>query len=191
MYDKMTIGVLGLQGAFSKHLAMLRNLNVNAILIRYSDELEKCDGLIFPGGESTTMCKLIDEMNIRSRIEKFDRPIFGTCAGAILLSTDAGDSRVQTFGKVPIKTRRNAWGRQLESFISDVRLSFDPEPFKAVFIRAPKLSDPEKGVKILGTLNDEIVLVQYQNIILTTFHPELTDDTRIHEYFVKLVEENK
>ncbi|MBU0713205.1 pyridoxal 5'-phosphate synthase glutaminase subunit PdxT [bacterium] len=187
MNKDLTIGVLGLQGAFAKHIAMLEKLNVETIQVRYPEELDRCDGLIFPGGESTTMSKLIDEMHIRDQLAKFDRPIFGTCAGAILMSSDSGDSRVPTFNKVPIKAHRNAWGRQLESFISEIDLSFDTDPFKAVFIRSPKLSEPGKNVKVLGKLKDEIVLVQYENLLLSTFHPELTDDTRIHEYFIKLV----
>jgi len=187
MIKDITIGVLGLQGAFAKHIAMLEKLNVRSIQVRYPEELDRCDGLIFPGGESTTMSKLIDEMHIRDHLAMFNRPIFGTCAGAILMSVDSGDSRVPTFNKVPIKAHRNAWGRQLESFISDIELSFDTNPFKAVFIRAPKISDPGKSVEVLGTLKDEIVLIKYENILLSTFHPELTDDTRIHEYFIKLV----
>jgi len=187
MNNDITIGVLGLQGAFAKHMAMLKKLNINTLQVRYPEELDQCDGLIFPGGESTTMSKLIDEMHIRDHLAAFDRPIFGTCAGAILMSGDSGDLRVPTFNKVPIKTHRNAWGRQLESFISEIDLSFHEDPFNAVFIRAPKLSEPGKDVKVLGTLKKEIVLVQYKNILLSTFHPELTKDTRIHEYFIKLV----
>jgi len=103
------------------------------------------------------------------------------------MSSDSGDLRVPVFNKVPVTAHRNAWGRQLESFISEIDLSFHKDSFKAVFIRAPKLSEPGKDVKVLGTLKDEIVLVQYENILLSTFHPELTDDTRIHEYFIKLV----
>jgi len=187
MTNGLTIGVLGLQGAFAKHMAMLEKLNIQTVQVRYPQELDHCDGLILPGGESTTMSKLIDEMNIRERLSQFDRPVFGTCAGAILMSEDSGDSRVPTFKKVPVKAQRNAWGRQLESFTAEIDLSFDAEPFKAVFIRAPKLSGLAKGVEVLGKFKDEIVLVQYKNVLLSTFHPELTNDTRIHEYFIKLV----
>lgn len=187
MNKDITIGVLGLQGAYAKHIAMLKTLKVNTIQVRYPEELDRCDGLIFPGGESTTMSKLIDEMHIRKHLAAFDKPIFGTCAGAILMSSDAGDSRVPVFYKVPVKALRNAWGRQLDSFISEIDLSFHEDHFKAIFIRAPKFFEPGKDVKVLATLKDEIVLIQYENIVLSTFHPELTNDTRIHEYFIKLV----
>ena len=189
MVKQSTIGVLGLQGAYAKHIAMLKKMNINSILVKYPEELDNCDGLIFPGGESTTMSKLIDEMNIREMINKFDRPIFGTCAGAILLSQDSGDRRVPTFNKVPVKTHRNAWGRQLESFTAEIELSFSSKPFNAVFIRAPKIIAPGDGIKVLGTLKSEVVLLQYRNILVSTFHPELTDDTRIHEYFIKLTQQ--
>ncbi len=189
-YDHIQIGVLGLQGAFAKHITMLEKLGVNAIQIRYPGEIDDCDGLILPGGESTTMTKLIDEIHIREKLLKFRKPIFGTCAGAILLSSDSGDPRVPVFGRVPIKSHRNAWGRQVESFIESVQLSFDKLPYKAVFIRAPKLSEPGKGVNVLASLKGEIVLVEYERILLSTFHPELTDDLRIHKYFIKkLIEE--
>ncbi len=187
MNHDVTIGVLGLQGAFAKHMTMLNALNVHAMLIRYPEELDRCDGLIIPGGESTTMSKLIREMDIRNKLLKYDRPIFGTCAGAILMSEDSNDPRVATLNRVPVRANRNAWGRQVESFIAPVELSFDEEPFNAVFIRAPKLTHPDQDVQILGKLKDEIVLIQYDNTLLATFHPELTEDIRIHAYFLKLI----
>jgi 5'-phosphate synthase pdxT subunit len=181
----ITIGVLGLQGSFARHIAMLDKLGVQTIQIRYPSEIDNCDGLILPGGESTTISKLLDEIKIRERIQKYNHPMFGTCAGAILLSNNSDDPRVQTLNRVPINTQRNAYGRQVESFIASVDLSFDKKPFNAVFIRAPKLLQPGKEVTVLGTINGEIVFVQYENILLSTFHPELTDDPRIHSYFIK------
>jgi len=185
--NDLTIGILGLQGAFAKHIAMLQKLGVNALQVRYPDELDKCDGLILPGGESTTISKLLDEMNIRDRLLHYDRPMFGTCAGAILLSEKTGDPQVQALRRVAITSRRNAWGRQVDSFVSPITLSFEKSPFKAVFIRAPKLTKPGPEVKILGRFDGEIVLVQNGNILLSTFHPELTDDNRIHAYFIKQI----
>ncbi|MCK4716238.1 MAG: pyridoxal 5'-phosphate synthase glutaminase subunit PdxT [Candidatus Marinimicrobia bacterium] len=181
----ITIGVLGLQGSFARHIAMLDKLGVQTIQIRYPSEIDDCDGLILPGGESTTISKILDEMKLRERIQKYNRPMFGTCAGAILLSNNSDDPLVQTLNRVPINTQRNAYGRQVESFIASVDLSFDKKPFNAVFIRAPKLLQPGKEVTVLGTINGEIVFVQYENILLSTFHPELTDDPRIHSYFIK------
>lgn len=187
MKRDVTIGVLGLQGAFAKHMIMLNALNVHTMLIRYPEELDRCDGLIIPGGESTTMSKLISEMEIRDKLIEYDRPVFGTCAGAILMSENSNDPRVATLNRVPVRANRNAWGRQVESFVAPIELSFDKEPFNAVFIRAPKLSHPRQEVQILGKLNNDIVLVQYGNILLATFHPELTEDIRIHAYFLKLI----
>lgn len=181
------IGVLGLQGSFARHIAMLDKLGVQTIQIRYPSEIDNCDGLILPGGESTTISKLLDEMKFRDRIQKYNRPMFGTCAGAILLSNNSDDPCVQTLNRVPINTQRNAYGRQVESFIASVDLSFDKKPFNAVFIRAPKLRQLGKEVTVLGTINGEIVFVQYENILLSTFHPELTDDPRIHSYFIKQI----
>jgi len=179
------IGVLGLQGAFARHIAMLDKLGLQTMQIRYPEEIDDCDGLILPGGESTTISKLMDEMMFRERIQKYNRPMFGTCAGAILLSNNSDDLCIQTLNRVPINTQRNAYGRQVESFIASVDLSFDKKPFNAVFIRAPKFQQLGKEVKVLGTSNGEIVFVQYENILLSTFHPELTDDPRIHSYFIK------
>jgi len=184
-FKSTTIGVLGLQGAFARHIAMLDKLGVQTMQIRYPNEIDNCDGLILPGGESTTISKLLDEMKLRECIQKYNRPMFGTCAGAILLSRNSDDPRIQTLNRVPINTQRNAYGRQVESFIASVDLRFDKKPFNAVFIRAPKLRQPGKEVKVLGTINGETAFVQYKNILLSTFHPELTDDPRIHSYFIK------
>ncbi|HDP67846.1 MAG TPA: pyridoxal 5'-phosphate synthase glutaminase subunit PdxT [Candidatus Marinimicrobia bacterium] len=187
MKHELTIGVLGLQGAFAKHMVMLSKLDVSTMLIRYPEELDQCDGLIIPGGESTTMSILIHEMKIRDKLLEYNRPIFGTCAGAILMAAGSNDPRVTTLNRVPVRATRNAWGRQVESFLAPVNLSFDEKPFNAVFIRAPKLVNPRPEVQILGRLENETVLVQHDNVILATFHPELTDDTRIHTYFLKLI----
>lgn len=179
------IGVLGLQGAFAKHIGILTKIGIPAEVIRYSEQLDSCDGLIIPGGESTTMSKLMDEMAIREKLLVFNRPIFGTCAGAILLSNSNHDPNINPLNLIPLKTIRNAYGRQVESFTSDIELTFDSAPFKAVFIRAPRFCEINDGIEILGNLANEAVLVRYQNILVATFHPELTDDTRIHCYFIE------
>lgn len=178
------IGILGLQGACWKHRKILDLLKVNSEIVKYSGQVDSCDGLIIPGGESTTMLKLIDESGMREKLKQFPGPIFGTCAGAILLSEESEDDKVKTLGRIPVKIERNAYGRQVESFTQKVVLSFDKNPFPGVFIRAPKISCYKKEIEILGKLNGEAVIVKYKNNLLTTFHPELTEDTRIHEYFL-------
>ena len=181
------IGILGLQGAFHKHQQLLERLSVETIIVRYPEQLEQCDGLIIPGGESTTMTKLIRQMELFEPIKKFNKPIFGTCAGAILLSADANDSQIDTFNKIPVSTKRNAYGRQIESFKGNVNIKGFDSAYPAVFIRAPKFTDMDSSVEILSSLNGEPILLQYKNILLSSFHPELTDDTRIHEYWLKSI----
>jgi 5'-phosphate synthase pdxT subunit len=183
--NKITIGILGLQGAFHKHQQLLERLSVGTAIIRYPEQIKQCDGLIIPGGESTTMTKLIRQMELFEPIKNFDKPIFGTCAGAILLSVDANDSQIDTFGKIPVSTRRNAYGRQVESFKENICIKGFESDFPAVFIRAPKFTDIDSSVEILSSLNGEPILLQYKNILLSSFHPELTSDTRIHELWLK------
>ncbi|HQH57083.1 MAG TPA: pyridoxal 5'-phosphate synthase glutaminase subunit PdxT [Candidatus Marinimicrobia bacterium] len=178
------VGILGLQGAFQKHLEIINSLGAEAIVIRYKEQIEKCDGLIIPGGESTTMSRLIDEMDLRESLEKFPGMIFGTCAGAILLSTNGTDPLVKSLGRSSVKVKRNAYGRQIESFVENVDLTFSDKPFKGIFIRAPQLEHLDSSVEILGHLNGDVVLVRSGNNLMATFHPELTDDFRIHQYFL-------
>lgn len=188
MNRNLKIGVLALQGAFQKHVETLNRMGVTSEAIRYGEQLRTIDGLIIPGGESTTMTKIITEMGILPELEAFDKPIFGTCAGAILLSETCDDPNIQTFKKAPVKTWRNAYGRQVDSFTESVNLSFDDKPFPAVFIRAPRITDCSPGVEILGRFNGEIVLVRHRQYLLSTFHPELTNDPRIHKYFIEMID---
>jgi 5'-phosphate synthase pdxT subunit len=183
------IGILGLQGAFAKHAQLLNRLGVEVELIRYAAQFEHCQGIVIPGGESTTMTKIINEMQLYEKLSNFPGVIFGTCAGAILLADDLNDPKVRSLKRVPIQIMRNAYGRQVDSFISPIQLSFDQEPFKAVFIRAPRFGRIEDHVQVLGTLNGEPVLVRNSHNLLATFHPELTDDERIHRYFLRMVAE--
>jgi len=183
----ITIGILGLQGAFQKHQQLLEKLSVPTIIVRYPAQLKQCDGLIIPGGESTTMTKLIRQMELFEPIADFSKPIFGTCAGAILLSDNSNDPRIDNFGKVPVTTIRNAYGRQVESFIQNITLDYNNTTFPAVFIRAPKFKNLDNSIEVLASLNDKPIFLKYKNIILTSFHPELTDDTRIHQYFIDII----
>jgi len=178
------IGVLGLQGAYQKHLDIIKSLGAEAIDVRYQEQIAGCDGLIIPGGESTTMSKLIDEMGLRASLENFPGMIFGTCAGAILLSDSCDDPRVKTLHRTPLRILRNAYGRQVDSFIDNIDLQFAPEPFRAVFIRAPRLNHLNGNTEVLARLNGDAVLIKSGNNLIATFHPELTDDSRIHQYFL-------
>ncbi|PIS29378.1 MAG: pyridoxal 5'-phosphate synthase glutaminase subunit PdxT [Candidatus Marinimicrobia bacterium CG08_land_8_20_14_0_20_45_22] len=187
MSRSLNIGVLALQGAFQKHVEMLNRIGVKSEVIRYGEQLRTIDGLIIPGGESTTMTKIIFEMRFLPDLEAFDKPIFGTCAGAILLSETCDDPNIQTFKRAPVKMLRNAYGRQVDSFTESVNLSFNDKPFSAIFIRAPKITECSSKVEILGRFNGEIVLVRYRQYLLSTFHPELKNDPRIHEYFIEMV----
>ena len=186
--SNIKIGILGLQGAFQKHQQMLEKLSVNSIIIRYPEEIHKSDGIILPGGESSTMTKLLRNMELFEPLMKFSGPMFGTCAGAILLSISCDDRRVEHFAKVPVKTIRNAYGRQIESFVTKVNVSDYDNEFPAVFIRAPQFYEIDDSVEILGQLQGKPVLLKYKNIILSSFHPELTEDTRIHETFLKMLD---
>jgi pyridoxal 5'-phosphate synthase pdxT subunit len=182
----ITIGILGLQGAFHKHQQLLEKLAVKTVIVRYPDQLNQCDGLIIPGGESTTMTKLIRQMELFEPIENFCKPIFGTCAGAILLSQNSNDPQIDNFVKIPVTTQRNAYGRQVESFHENIVID-NSRKFHAVFIRAPKFTNVDSSVKILSTLNGEPIYLEYKNILLTSFHPELTNDTRIHQHFIDII----
>jgi 5'-phosphate synthase pdxT subunit len=150
----------------------------------YPDQIAECDGLVIPGGESTTMTKLINEMKLRDELDTFSGPLFGTCAGAILLSQNTGDPKVQALNRMDIRVNRNGYGRQVDSFIQSVQLTFDEMPFRGIFIRAPKIVDFSSEVAVLGTFENEVVCLRDSNNLLTTFHPELSGDERIHKYFI-------
>ncbi|RKY47726.1 MAG: pyridoxal 5'-phosphate synthase glutaminase subunit PdxT [Candidatus Neomarinimicrobiota bacterium] len=182
---ELVIGILGFQGAFEKHREVVENLGYKVRIVRYLSELDAVDALIIPGGESTTMTKIAGEMGYLSFLKGFDRPVFGTCAGAILLGRVLDDDRVESFGRVPVTLKRNAYGRQIDSFVDEVELSFDKKPFKGIFIRAPKIVEIGNGVEVLGRHNSDPVFVRYGKYMMTTFHPELTQDYRVHKYFIE------
>lgn len=192
----MKIGVLALQGDFSEHIAMLKKLNVEASEVRLPEQLNGLDGLIIPGGESTTIGKLAVAYNLMEPLKKFgeQHAIWGTCAGAIFLSKDV--SRDQPLlGLMDIKVQRNAFGRQVDSFETDLDI---PElkqatgsdvPYHAIFIRAPIIESVGGDAKVLASVSDgRIVAAQQGHLLATSFHPELTGDTRFHEYFLSLAD---
>ena len=184
------IGVLGLQGAYAKHLAILQQLDVQAVDVRKPEDLEKCHGLIIPGGESTTMTKLINEIEMHDALLKFsvDCPVFGTCAGMILMATKVDDNRVKTLNLLDIEVERNAYGRQIDSFIDKLDVTTNGQAFsiRGVFIRAPRIKNIGDDVEVLASVNGEPVLVQQGHHMAAAFHPELTGETRIHNYFSTL-----
>jgi len=187
------IGVLGLQGAYAKHLAVLQQLDVQAVDVRKPGDLEECHGLIIPGGESTTMTKLINEIDMHDALLKFsvDRPVFGTCAGMILMAAKVDDGRVKTLNLLDIEVERNAYGRQIDSFIDELDVTTNGQAFsmRGVFIRAPRIKKMGDGVEVLASVNGEPVLVQEGHHMAAAFHPELTGETRIHNYFSTLKRE--
>jgi pyridoxal 5'-phosphate synthase pdxT subunit len=190
-------GVLAMQGAFLEHEKILESLGVEVIEVRKPEDLEGLDGLVIPGGESTTIGKMLDRYGLLEPVKEKGRnglPLFGTCAGMILLSRkiEEGLAGQPVIGLLDVVTSRNAFGRQVESFEIDVEMpELGDMPFHGVFIRAPIIREVSKNVKILGKIEEGIVAVREGNILAVAFHPELTDDTRIHEYFIKMIREGK
>jgi 5'-phosphate synthase pdxT subunit len=192
----MKIGVLALQGAFIEHAHVLDRLGVEATQVRKPDELKGLDGLIIPGGESTTMLNLANNYGLIEPLRKLGLdgfPMMGTCAGMILLAKTVTNSDIKTLGLMDIKVRRNAFGRQPDSFETDLDIkALGDKPFHSVFIRAPLIEEVAENVETLAKLdNGTIVAVRQGNMLGISFHPELTDDSRMHEYFVKIVSGNK
>ena len=192
---RFNIGILALQGDFLKHEQIIKSLGTDTILVKKPEELKLCDALIIPGGESTTLIKLIDIYNFRDAICDFaqNKPAMGTCAGAILLSKNSNDSRINPLGLIDIDIKRNAYGRQINSFLSDIDISKikDSKLFEAVFIRAPQITRVGESVKTIATFQENPIMVYDKNILALTFHPELTNDHRIHQYFLGLINVQK
>jgi pyridoxal 5'-phosphate synthase pdxT subunit len=180
----MRIGVLAVQGNFREHVAVLRRLGADVVEVRKPEQLEGLDGLVVPGGESTAIRRLIRLYGLEDAIRRFAAPILGTCAGMILLDRDH-------LSLVDVGVSRNAYGRQVASFETDLDLAGEAEPLRGVFIRAPRVVDAGPDVEVLAELDGEPVLLRQGRIIVAAFHPELTDDTRVHEMFLKLVEEGQ
>jgi pyridoxal 5'-phosphate synthase pdxT subunit len=176
----VTIGVLAVQGNFREHAAMLRRLGADVVEVRKPEELAGLDGLVIPGGESTAIMRLIRLYGLEEAIRHFARPVFGTCAGLILLDREHLDL-------VDLAVDRNAYGRQVASFETDLDLAGEEEQLRGVFIRAPRISATGADVEVLAELDGEPVLVRQGRFLAATFHPELTDDTRVHKRFLELV----
>ncbi len=189
----MRIGVLALQGAFIEHEKMLRSLGVEAGEVRMPHQLEGLDGLIIPGGESTTIGKLATEYGLIDPLREFARskPTWGTCAGMIFLARDIGIDRQPILGVMNVVVNRNAFGRQIDSFEADLNIRpLGSPPFHAVFIRAPVVTEAGTGVDVLAQLGDgRIVAVQQNHLLATAFHPELTGDSRLHRYFIQMIDQ--
>jgi 5'-phosphate synthase pdxT subunit len=176
------IGILAVQGNVREHAAMLRRLGAEPVEVRKPEQLADLDGLVIPGGESTAIGRLVRLYGLEEAIRSFARPILGTCAGMILLDR-------RHLGVLDLEVSRNAYGRQVASFEADLELAGDAEPLRGVFIRAPRVADAGPGVEVLAELDGEPVLLREGRTIVAAFHPELTDDTRVHERFLELVRE--
>ena len=188
----MKVGVLALQGTFIEHIDIMRQLGVEAPPIRLPNELDSLDGLIIPGGESTTMLRLMESFRLIQPIREMARdglPIWGTCAGMVLLAKSVSNYEMETLGLMDMQIRRNAFGSQIDSFEVDLEIPLvGEEPFHAVFIRAPVVKEAKPGVKILSRLPDSTIVAARQNRLLAcAFHPEFTDDLRFHSYFLNMV----
>lgn len=188
----MKIGVLALQGAFEEHIKMLDMLGVEGVEIRQKKDLEQnFSALIIPGGESTVISKLLRELDMRERLLEIIHdnklPVFGTCAGLILLSQNTGDPKAQPLGLMEYTAKRNAYGRQLGSFSTTANFEGIGK-IPMVFIRAPYISEVSENVDVLATVNGRIVSARQGRFLATAFHPELTDDLSVHKYFIEMID---
>ncbi len=185
----MRIGILAIQGGFSLHHKILEKLGIETIEIRLPEDLSDVDGLIIPGGESTTLALLMEKYNLFDEIKakaEDGLPVWGTCAGAIMLGN--GNERPQPrLELINVEISRNAYGRQIDSFVTPLKVKGFNSPYPGVFIRAPKLVKTSPSVEIVSRYNSEPVMALQDNILVTSFHPELTSDTRIHEFFIESI----
>ena len=182
--DVTRIGVLAVQGNFREHVSMLRRLGVDAVEVRKPEELAGLDGLVIPGGESTTFMRLMRLYGLDEAVRSFAGPVFGTCAGMIVLGRNH-------LGLVDVEVERNAWGRQVRSFEADLDVAGEDEPLRGVFIRAPWIDEVGPEVEVLAEVEGHPVLAREGRFLVAAFHPELTDDTRLHARFLDLVEEER
>lgn len=182
----MIIGVLALQGDFDAHRKRLEELGAKVVLVRKPEQLDEIDGLVIPGGESSTFLKLLGAEGFE-KLKEFVRvkPTFGTCAGAILLAKEVENPKQEGLGVLDVRIRRNAYGRQLESSIREGKL--EGSPIEMVFIRAPKFERLGPGVEVIATEGSDPVAVRQGRVMAATFHPELSDDTRVHQAFLDLI----
>ncbi len=186
----MKIGVLALQGDFEEHLRALEKCGVEGMRLRLPQELDEVAGLIIPGGESTTIGKLMERYGISEKVRQraaAGMPIYGTCAGLILLAKDIVSSQQTRLGLMDVSVERNAYGRQIDSFEADVPAPrLGETPLRAVFIRAPVVRKVESNVEVLAEHNGDPILIQQGNLLASSFHPELTDNLRVHRYFLDM-----
>jgi 5'-phosphate synthase pdxT subunit len=178
----LRIGVLAVQGNFREHIAVLARLGAETVEVRKAEQLEGLDGLVIPGGESTAIARLMSIYGLEEAIHRFAGPVFGTCAGMILLDR-------RHLGLVDVDVRRNAYGRQVASFEADLELAGEDEPLRGVFIRAPRVEELGPGVEVLAEHGGEPVLLRQGRFLVASFHPELTGDTRVHERFLAMARE--
>lgn len=185
----MTIGVLAIQGDYEAHKRRLEELGAAVVLVRKPEELIGLDGLVIPGGESSTMLKFLERDGFFEALRDFVKvkPAFGTCAGAILLAKEVQGPKQNSLGAMDIGVTRNAYGRQLDSAILDTGSSLGSDPLEMVFIRAPRIDRLGKNVEVLAKRGDDPVLVREGKLLAATFHPELSDDKRVHQEFLKMV----
>ncbi len=185
----MKIGVLAIQGDYEAHKARLEQLGAEVMLVRKPEQLDSIDGIVIPGGESSTFLNFLSERGFLERLRDFVRtkPTFGTCAGAILLATEVENPPQASLGALSIRIRRNAYGRQIDSSIHEAGTKLQGGPLEMVFIRAPKITATGKDVEVLAEHKGDPVLVRQGKIMAATFHPELSSDSRVHEEFLKLV----
>jgi 5'-phosphate synthase pdxT subunit len=185
----MKIGVLAIQGDYEAHKARLEQLGAQVTLVRKPEQLDAIDGIVIPGGESSTFLNFLAESGFLEKLRDFvsTKPTFGTCAGAILLARHVENPPQQSLEAMDIRIRRNAYGRQIDSSIREAQTKLGDKPLEMVFIRAPKIVNTGKGVEVLATHGGDPVLVRQGKIMAATFHPELSEDTRVHQEFVKMV----
>jgi 5'-phosphate synthase pdxT subunit len=189
MSGGLKIGVLAVQGNVREHAAMLRRLGADVVEVRKPEQIAELDGLVIPGGESTAIGRLVRLYGLEEAIRAFAGPVLGTCAGMILLARDAVDGVAgqPLLGEVDIVVRRNGFGRQVHSFEADLALADVDEPLRGVFIRAPRVEELGPDVEVLAELDGEPVLLRQGRFLVAAFHPELTDDVRVHERFLEMV----
>lgn len=192
MMKSKVVGVLALQGDFAKHIEMIRSIGARAKEVRKAEDLDECDGLIIPGGESTVMLRQMDFMQIKEALAAFakEKPVFGTCAGLILMSKEIQKSKMEPFKLLDVVVERNAFGRQIESFVAPIEVQISPQHVKvlqAYFIRAPRIRAVSPDVQVLATYKGEPVLVRQGHYLGASFHPELTTEPAIHQYFLDML----
>jgi len=189
----MNIGVLAIQGDYEAHKARLKQLGAEVTLVRKPEQLDLVDAIIIPGGESTTFMNFLEEHGFLKKLREFvaTKPAFGTCAGAILLAKEVENPLQASLGVMDIRVRRNAYGRQVDSFIQESGSALGDKPLEMVFIRAPKIMATGKNVEVLAAIDGDPVLVRQGKLMASTFHPELSADTRVHEEFLKLVKNGR